>query len=201
MSLKKRLKELNKYMGEVQGTIEKVTRAKEDKSKEIENFVESIQAKLNTQLKNKLLTLLSQRQSMQDEIGQLEEFHAKLNQELSKMPKSSLIKKSNDLIRQLKEIHSKEPHRFVNDNIKVDFTSELVPQYESSVFVINLTPFRQNQSEEHKDGEGDNDIVYSDPPLVTKSGLTWRLKVYPNGNGIAKGNYISVFLEMLKGHD
>ena len=201
MSLKKRLKELNKYMGEVQGTIEKVTRAKEDKSKEIENFVESIQAKLNTQLKNKLLTLLSQRQSMQDEIGQLEEFHAKLNHELSKMPKSSLIKKSNDLIRQLKEIHSKEPHRFVNDNIKVDFTSELVPQYESSVFVINLTPFRQNQSEEHKDGEGDNDIVYSDPPLVTKSGLTWRLKVYPNGNGIAKGNYISVFLEMLKGHD
>ena len=41
--------------------------------------------------------------------------------------------------------------------------------------------------------------MYSDPPLVTKSGLTWRLKVYPNGNGIAKGNYISVFLEMLKG--
>jgi tripartite motif-containing protein 37 len=41
--------------------------------------------------------------------------------------------------------------------------------------------------------------VYSDPPLVTKSGLSWRLKVYPNGNGIAKGNYISVFLEMLKG--
>ena len=31
------------------------------------------------------------------------------------------------------------------------------------------------------------------------NGLTWRLKVYPNGNGIAKGNYISIFLEMLKG--
>lgn len=45
----------------------------------------------------------------------------------------------------------------------------------------------------------ENEIVYSDPPLVTKSGLSWRLKVYPNGNGIAKGNYISVFLEMLKG--
>lgn len=41
--------------------------------------------------------------------------------------------------------------------------------------------------------------MYSDPALITKSGLTWRLKVYPNGNGIAKGNYISVFLEMLKG--
>jgi tripartite motif-containing protein 37 len=31
------------------------------------------------------------------------------------------------------------------------------------------------------------------------NGLTWRLKVYPNGNGIAKGNYISIFLEMLQG--
>ena len=30
-------------------------------------------------------------------------------------------------------------------------------------------------------------------------GLVWRLKVYPNGNGIGKGSYISVFLELLKG--
>lgn len=30
-------------------------------------------------------------------------------------------------------------------------------------------------------------------------GITWRLKVYPNGNGVAKNTYISVFLEMLKG--
>lgn len=36
---------------------------------------------------------------MQDEIEQLEEFHSKLNNELTKMPKTSLIKKSNDLIR------------------------------------------------------------------------------------------------------
>jgi tripartite motif-containing protein 37 len=46
---------------------------------------------------------------MQDEIEQLDEFHEKLNMELSKMPKTSLIKKSGDLIRQLKEIHTKEP--------------------------------------------------------------------------------------------
>lgn len=36
---------------------------------------------------------------MQDEIEQLEEFHQKLNLELTKMPKTSLIKKSGDLIR------------------------------------------------------------------------------------------------------
>ena len=45
--LRKRLKELNFYMGEVQTTIERVTKGKEDKVKEIEMFVENIQAKLN----------------------------------------------------------------------------------------------------------------------------------------------------------
>ena len=42
MGLKKRLKELTKHMNDVQGTIEKVTKAKEDKCKEIDNFVENI---------------------------------------------------------------------------------------------------------------------------------------------------------------
>lgn len=33
-----------------------------------------------------------------------------------------------------------------------------------------------------------------------QNGITWRLKVYPNGNGSnAHGHYISVFLEMQKG--
>lgn len=40
--MKKRLKELTKHMNDVQRTIEKVTKAKEDKCKEIENFVENI---------------------------------------------------------------------------------------------------------------------------------------------------------------
>ena len=113
------------------------------------------------------------------------------------MPKTSLIKKSGDLIRQLKEIHTKEPHRFVDSEVSIDFTSELVPQYEQAVFVIkNFNRIRNSQPNQTSE---ENEIVYSDPPLVTRSGLSWRLKVYPNGNGIAKGNYISVFLEMLKG--
>ena len=52
------------------------------------------------------------------------------------MPKSSLIKKSGDLVRHLKEIHNKEPHMFVDSEVKIDFESEILPQYEQSVFVI-----------------------------------------------------------------
>ena len=41
------MQELNFYMNDVQGTIEKVTKAKEEKVKEVEMFVENIQSKLN----------------------------------------------------------------------------------------------------------------------------------------------------------
>ena len=69
----------------------------------------------------------------------------------------------------------------------MDFPSELVPNYESAVFLIkDFTRIRHT-----------HEVVYSEPLIF--NGLTWRLKVYPNGNGIAKGNYISIFLEMLKG--
>ena len=64
----------------------------------------------------------------------------------------------------------------------MEFPSELVPNYESSTFII-----RDFDRIRHS-----HEVVYSEPLIF--NGLTWRLKVYPNGNGIAKGNYISIFL-------
>lgn len=98
-----------------------------------------------------------------------------------------LISKSTDLVKQLREIHNKPTSKFVANSVSVEFPSELVPNYEASTFVI-----RDFNRIRHT-----HEVVYSEPLLF--NGLTWRLKVYPNGNGIAKGNYISIFLEMLKG--
>ncbi|XP_026683834.1 E3 ubiquitin-protein ligase TRIM37-like [Diaphorina citri] len=42
-----------------------------------------------------------------------------------------------------------------------------------------------------------NHVVYSAPLNV--NGLAWRLKVYPAGNGIVRGTYLSVFLELTAG--
>jgi len=39
--------------------------------------------------------------------------------------------------------------------------------------------------------------VYSLP--IDCSGVSWRLKVYPNGNGIVRDRYLSVFLELTSG--
>jgi tripartite motif-containing protein 37 len=42
----------------------------------------------------------------------------------------------------------------------------------------------------------DGGIVYSDSFVL--NGVEWRLKIYPRGNGVAKGKYLSVFVEMSK---
>lgn len=41
------------------------------------------------------------------------------------------------------------------------------------------------------------DAIYS-PPLHI-NGLCWRLKIYPNGNGSVRKEYLSVFLELSSG--
>ena len=129
---------------------------------------------------------------MTDEIESLESFHAQLTKDLQSQPQSALIAKSQDLVNQLKEIHNKpatSKFSIPNGNqlMSAEFPSELVPNYECSTFVIrDFTRIRHT-----------HEVVYSEPLIF--NGLTWRLKVYPNGNGIAKGNYISIFLEMLKG--
>ena len=62
-----------------------------------------------------------------------------------------------------------------------------MPQYDSSTFTINGFSQLQNKA----------DPIYS-PPLNV-NGLSWRLKVYPDGNGVVRGNYLSVFLELSAG--
>lgn len=39
--------------------------------------------------------------------------------------------------------------------------------------------------------------IYSLP--IGCNGVSWRLKVYPNGNGIVRERYLSVFLELTSG--
>ena len=90
-------------------------------------------------------------------------------------------------MKQLRDINNKPTSKFIATSVPTDFPSELVPSYDNSAFVIrDFSRIRHT-----------HEVVYSEPLIF--NGLTWRLKVYPNGNGIAKGNYISIFLEMLKG--
>ncbi|XP_023198070.1 E3 ubiquitin-protein ligase TRIM37 [Xiphophorus maculatus] len=185
--LRRRLMELISLVQEVERNVEAVRGAKDERVREIRNAVEMMIARLDNQLKNKLITLMGQKTSLTQETELLESLLQEVEHQLHSCSKSELISKSPEILLMFQQVHRKPMQSFVTTPVPPDFTSELVPAYDSSTFVlINFSTLRQRA-----------DPVYS-PPLQI-SGLCWRLKVYPDGNGVVRGNYLSVFLELSAG--
>ncbi|XP_009303770.2 E3 ubiquitin-protein ligase TRIM37 [Danio rerio] len=185
--LRHRLMELISLVQEVEKNVEAVRGAKDERVREIRNAVEMMIARLDNQLKNKLITLMGQKTSLTQETELLESLLQEVEHQLRSCSKSELISKSPEILLMFQQVHRKPMQSFVTTPVPPDFTSELVPAYDSSTFVLaNFSTLRQRA-----------DPVYS-PPLQI-SGLCWRLKVYPDGNGVVRGNYLSVFLELSAG--
>lgn len=185
--LRRRLMELISLVQEVERNVESVRAAKDERVREIRNAVELMIARLDSQLKAKLLTLMGQKTSLTQETEQLEALLLEVEHQLHNCTQSELIAKSRDMSRMIHQVRKKPMASFVTAPVPADFQSEIVPGYDSSTFtLLNFTQM-QHQA----------DPVYSAPLHV--NGLCWRLKVYPDGNGIVRGNYLSVFLELSAG--
>jgi len=175
--------------------------------REIRNAVEQMIARLDSHLKAKLMTLMGQKTALIQETEQLEALLFEVERQLHSCSRSELIRRSGELTRKLHAVRRKPTTSFVTAPVPADFQrylrqfkytskvddwfffvcSEIVPAYDSSTFVL------QNFSQlQHK-----ADPVYS-PPLFV-NGLCWKLKVYPDGNGVVRGTYLSVFLELASG--
>ncbi|KAG1714255.1 E3 ubiquitin-protein ligase TRIM37 [Nymphon striatum] len=185
--LRRRLMELISLVQEVERNVESVRLAKDERVREIRTTVELMIARLDSQLKCKLLTLMGQKHSLNQETEQLESLLQEVEQQLHSCRKSELIQKTADLLHMINEVYRRPMTTFVTAPVPADFQSEIVPPYESSTFVMNNFSILQRRA----------DPIYS-PPLHVL-GLSWRLKVYPDGNGVVRGNYLSVFLELSSG--
>ncbi|XP_016844823.1 uncharacterized protein LOC100121202 isoform X1 [Nasonia vitripennis] len=185
--LKRRLMELITLVQEVERNVESVRAAKDERVREIRNAVELMIARLDSQLKAKLLTLMGQKNSLTLETEQLEALLQDIEQQLHTCSRSELIARSAELSHIIYQVRKKPMISFVTAPVPADFPSEIVPGYDSATFAMQN--FSQLQLKA--------DPVYSAPLLV--NGLCWRLKVYPDGNGVVRGNYLSVFLELSAG--
>ncbi|XP_022250370.1 E3 ubiquitin-protein ligase TRIM37-like [Limulus polyphemus] len=185
--LRRRLMELISLVQEVERNVESVRAAKDERVHEIRNAVEHMISRLDSQLKSKLLTLMGQKNSLTQETEQLESVLQSVEQQLHSSTKSDLITKSTELLETISEIQRKPMASFVTAPVPADFQSEIVPCYESNTFVMHNFSILQQRA----------DPVYS--PALNICGLTWRLKVYPDGNGVVRGHYLSVFLELSAG--
>ncbi|XP_043253981.1 E3 ubiquitin-protein ligase TRIM37-like [Colletes gigas] len=185
--LERRLMELISLVQEVERNVESVRAAKDERVREIRNAVELMIARLDSQLKAKLLTLMGQKNSLTLETEQLEALLQEVEHQLHTCTRSELIIKSADLSRMIHQVRKKPMTSFVTAPVPADFHSEIVPGYDSATFAMqNFTQLQLKA-----------DPVYSAPLHV--NGLCWRLKVYPDGNGVVRGNYLSVFLELSAG--
>ncbi|XP_047988393.1 E3 ubiquitin-protein ligase TRIM37-like [Leguminivora glycinivorella] len=185
--LRRRLMELISLVQDVERNVESVRAAKDERVREIRNAVELMISRLDSALKAKLLTLMGQKNSLTQETEQLEHLLQEIEHQLHASTRSELIAKSSDLSKMIHQVRKKPMASFVTAPVPADFHSEIVPSYDSSTFP--LTNFTQLQ---HAAAP-----VYSAPLHV--NGLCWRLKVYPDGNGVVRGNYLSVFLELSAG--
>ena len=204
-TLKRRHVELVSLVQEVERNIESVKGAKDERVREIRNAVELMVSRLENQLKNKILTLMSQRNKLSQETETMEAMMQEVERDIRTKCKSELIAKQSEIINRCQKITTRKPMAsFVtassassnsgNANMQNgacsssnDFISEIVPQYDSSTFTIHAFSQLQNKA----------DPIYS--PALNVNGLSWRLKVYPDGNGVVRGNYLSVFLELSAG--
>ncbi|KAH9378126.1 hypothetical protein HPB48_020518 [Haemaphysalis longicornis] len=135
--------------------------------------------------------------ALTQETEQLEQLLQAAEAQLSSCSRSELIARSPEIVRRLGELLQRQPpcsppllllpSATGGAGGGQEFPSEMVPPYESSAFLLRNFSLLQQRA----------DPVYSRP--LTTSGLTWRLKVYPDGNGVVRGNYLSVFLELTAG--
>ncbi|XP_061383506.1 E3 ubiquitin-protein ligase TRIM37-like isoform X4 [Danaus plexippus] len=191
--LRRRLLELISLVQDVERNVESVRSAKDERVREIRNAVELMISRLDSALKAKLLTLMGQKNSLTQETEQLEHLLQEIEHQLHSSTRSELIAKSGDLSKMIHQVRKKPMASFVTAPVPADFHrqvqfyNEIVPSYDSSTFPLsNFTQLQHAASP-----------VYSAPLHV--NGLCWRLKVYPDGNGVVRGNYLSVFLELSAG--
>ncbi|XP_048479534.1 E3 ubiquitin-protein ligase TRIM37 isoform X4 [Plutella xylostella] len=185
--LRRRLMELISLVQDVERNVESVRAAKDERVREIRNAVELMISRLDSALKAKLLTLMGQKNSLTQETEQLEHLLQEIEHQLHASTRSELIAKSGDLSKMIHQVRKKPMASFVTAPVPADFHSEIVPSYDSSTFPLsNFTQLQHAAAP-----------VYSGALHV--HGLCWRLKVYPDGNGVVRGNYLSVFLELTAG--
>ena len=181
-----KIEELAKKLSETDENIEKVNKNKDEENEDLSSMLVKMQTRLDIQLKDSLEMLYQVKDKVYEEIGILENLNAKLRNELQQNSKASLLTKTSKIIENLKEI-TKAPincYKFIK---LPEFSSELLPDYLTGTFILPC----------YKEAQQTKEVVFSDK--ICSNGVVWNLKVYPDGNGVAKGNYISVFLELVKG--
>ncbi|TGZ70298.1 hypothetical protein CRM22_003277 [Opisthorchis felineus] len=169
---------------EVEKNVETVKQAREERVRELRSAIELMITRLDSQLKSKLVTLVDQRNQLSQEIETLGTLLTSIKIKIGTKSHAEVVARSSEYLNAISEIHRRSLTAFVSAPVPADFVSEIVPPYDSSTFTLNNYSILRQRA----------DPVFSQPLHVGR--LSWRIKVYPDGNGVGRGNYLSVFIEL-----
>ncbi|XP_024539785.1 E3 ubiquitin-protein ligase TRIM37 [Selaginella moellendorffii] len=153
-------------LASVDNDIEAVLKAKDDQATEIEAAFKRMRAKLEEQLKCKLLTLLAQKGAVSQEVELLETILRQLDFQLTTSSKSDLIAHEPTITCIIQDLHKKINLELRRDPVSSDFVSEVIPPFEHGELVLknfrkylHAKPSKSNDSSSTTDST--SDIVYS----------------------------------------
>ncbi|KND03429.1 uncharacterized protein SPPG_00914 [Spizellomyces punctatus DAOM BR117] len=188
ITLYEKIDDYRNLIRKVDGRISALKTAQRKLDNQHRDLLRNAQRRLDEQIDSRMALLTAHKERLTTETDLLGTTLETVHSHLLESSYSDLIKSSDDIIYMMKTQHPENPQEYTLPEVSCEFESDLVPNYDMGVFRIDK--FRERQQSE--------DAVYSEPILV--SGLMWRLKVYPSGNGKSQGLFLSVFVELVSGY-
>jgi tripartite motif-containing protein 37 len=185
--IKRKIDEYDLYVMHLVKQSEALKKAKDDKVKDLLGLYRTLNHHLDTELNNRMLRIEDEKRKVEEDLEYFESIHQDMNNQLKHLTPAKVIARSSEFLKMLADINSKKFNSSVPKTIVSDFGNSISIKPAVGSFVLKPYSIYKNS----------NEIVYSDPLIA--DGITWRIKIYPNGTGAYKNIYLSLFVEMVKG--
>lgn len=183
-AVKVRNDELELLITDYDRNADEIRTAKEQLLVEIQNFVTERIKGLEDIAKVRNLKIDQYRRKLRDEIEKNKISISQVQRESDTLDKSEFLRKRNEIQSTLDELVKVPISNFVFEPVSSHFQDDLYPKWSSGTFTV------ENFEEEL----ASNTPIYSGS--IHQYGMTWQLKLYPNGNDLAQNSHLSVFLQL-----
>ena len=105
--ISEKLKEYYDLIDNMRKSIDRVQKVKDNKEEELEHVISLFKERLELQLNDKLMLLLSEKNSINEEIELLENLQKNLHKEVNEASRAEFIKKSKELMTSISEVKAR----------------------------------------------------------------------------------------------
>lgn len=185
--IKKKITLYEKYLVDISRKTDQLDNSKEKKAKQLILLSRALHSKLESDIGIRLQSIVDERRRVEDELAYLETVYSETASNLKALTPARLIEKWDSYLKDLKRVNQKNFVPSIPRTLIIDFEKEIGLKYATGTFIVK--PYTVS-----KEGE---DVIYSDP--ITADGITWRIKIYPNGTAHNRSKYLALFVEMVSG--